>query len=107
MRKAEPEPPLLRRALVFINDHGDCGIGVSDIATALNVSPRSVQYMLRRHLRVTPVEYLRRAHLDRAHRDLQSADPAVDTVTAIAGRWGFIHGGRFSTAYKREFGAPE
>ena len=42
--------------------------------------------------------------LDRAHRDLQAADPAVDTVTAIAGRWGFTHEGRFSTAYKREFG---
>ena len=50
------------------------------------------------------MEYLRRVRLDRAHRDLQAADPAVDTVTAIAGRWGFTHAGRFSTAYKREFG---
>ena len=63
-----------------------------------------VQYTFRRHLGVTPVEYLRRVRLDRAHRDLQAADPAVDTVTAIAGRWGFTHAGRFSTAYKREFG---
>ena len=43
--------------------------------------------------------YLRRVRLDRAHRDLQAANPAVDTVTAIAVRWGFTHAGRFSVAY--------
>jgi transcriptional regulator GlxA family with amidase domain len=63
-----------------------------------------VQYTFRRHLDTTPLEYLRRVRLDRAHRDLQRADPAVDTVTAIAGRWGFTHPGRFSIAYKRMFG---
>ncbi|PRC60868.1 hypothetical protein C6A85_15365, partial [Mycobacterium sp. ITM-2017-0098] len=33
-----------------------------------------------------------------------SADPAYDTVTSIAGRCGFSHPGRFSSAYKRVFG---
>jgi transcriptional regulator GlxA family with amidase domain len=42
--------------------------------------------------------------LDRAHQDLKAADPANDTVTAIAGRWGFSHAGRFSLAYKATFG---
>ena len=89
---------------MFIDDHADCGIGVNDIAAALNVSPRSVQYLFRRHLGMTPVAYVRRVRLDRAHRDLQAANPAVDTVTAIAVRWGFTHAGRFSVAYKRAFG---
>ena len=40
--------------------------------------------------------------LDRAHRELQAADPSVDTVMAIAGRWGFGHAGRFSSMYKRD-----
>ena len=44
--------------------------------------------------------------LDRAHRDLQAADPSLDTVMAIAGRWGFSHPGRFSSAYKEAFGTP-
>jgi transcriptional regulator GlxA family with amidase domain len=60
--------------------------------------------MYRRHLGVTPLEYLRRVRLDLAHRDLQDADPAVDTVNSIAGRWGFSHAGRFSVAYRRVFG---
>jgi transcriptional regulator GlxA family with amidase domain len=98
------QPPLLRRAVAFIHDNAQSDIGLGDIAAAVGVTPRSVQYMFRRHLGTTPLEYLRRLRLDRAHRDLQAADPAVDTVTAIAGRWGFTHAGRFSIAYKQAFG---
>ena len=94
----------MRRALEFIHEHADCGIGVTDIAAALNVSPRTVQLLFRRHLGVTPVEYLRRVRLDRVHHALKAADPAVDTVTAIAGHWGFTYAGRFSMAYKEAFG---
>ncbi|HJT92805.1 MAG TPA: helix-turn-helix transcriptional regulator [Mycobacterium sp.] len=98
------QPPLLRRAVTFIHDNAQRNIGLGDIAAAVGVTPRSVQYMFRRHLGTTPLEYLRRLRLDRAHRDLQAADPAVDTVTAIAGRWGFSHPGRFSIAYRQAFG---
>jgi transcriptional regulator GlxA family with amidase domain len=98
------QPPQLRRALAFIHDNAQSDIGVGDVAAAVGVTPRSVQYMFRRHLGTTPVEYLRQVRLDRAHRELKAADPAVDTVTAIAGRWGFSHAGRFSIAYKRAFG---
>jgi transcriptional regulator GlxA family with amidase domain len=98
------QPPLLRRAIAFIHDNAHRDIGLTDIAAATNVTPRSVQYMFRRHLGTTPLEYLRRVRLDRAHRDLQNADPANETVTAIACRWGFTHAGRFSTEYKRVYG---
>jgi transcriptional regulator GlxA family with amidase domain len=98
------QPPLLRQAIAFIHDNAQSNIGLADISAAVNVTPRSVQYMFRRHLGTTPLEYLRRVRLDRAHRDLQAADPAIDTVTAIAGRWGFSHAGRFSMAYKQAFG---
>jgi transcriptional regulator GlxA family with amidase domain len=88
----------------FIHDNADSDIGLAEIAAAANLTPRAVQYMFRRHLGVTPMEYLRRVRLDFAHRDLQAADPAVDTVNSIAGRWGFAHAGRFSVAYRRAFG---
>lgn len=97
-------PPILRNAVAFIQENADADIGLDDIAAAVNVSPRSVQYAFRRNLGTTPLEYLRRVRLDRAHRDLKAADPANDTVTAIAGRWGFSHAGRFSLAYKAVFG---
>ena len=56
---------------------------------------------------MTPLEYLRRVRLERAHRDLVVADPtAGDTVAAIATRWGFAHHGYFSAAYRRIYGHP-
>src|SRR3954466_587721 len=99
-------PPILRNAVAFIQENADADIGLEDIAAAVNVSPRSVQYAFRRNLGTTPLEYLRRVRLDRAHRDLKAADPSVDTVTAIAYRWGFAHAGRFSIAYREAFGMP-
>jgi transcriptional regulator GlxA family with amidase domain len=100
------QPQTLRRAIAFIHDNADRDIGVSEIAAAIGVTPRSVQYTFRRHLGTTPLEYLRRVRLDRAHRDLQKADPAVDTVMEIAGRWRFSHPGRFSMVYRQAFGTP-
>lgn len=100
------QPQTLRRAIAFVHENAHRDIGLSDIAAAINVTPRSVQYMFRRHLGTTPLEYLRRVRLDRAHHDLQAADPAVDTVMEIAGRWQFGHPGRFSMAYKEAFGTP-
>jgi transcriptional regulator GlxA family with amidase domain len=103
---AAAQPQTLRRAIVFIHDNAHRDIGLSDIAAAISVTPRSVQYTFCRHLGATPLEYLRRVRLDRAHRDLQAADPAVDTVMAIAGRWRFGHAGGFSIACKEAFGTP-
>lgn len=99
-------PPLLRRAVQFIHENAQRDITVADIAASVSVTPRSVQYAFRRHLGTTPLEYLRRVRLERAHRDLQVADPTMDTVMAIAGRWGFTHAGRFSSFYKKMFGRP-
>jgi transcriptional regulator GlxA family with amidase domain len=100
------QPRTLRRAIAFIHENAHRDIGLSEIAAAINVTPRSVQYTFRRHLGTTPLEYLRRVRLDRAHRDLLAADPTVDTVMAIAGRWRFSHAGRFSIAYREAFGNP-
>ncbi len=100
----DTSPPLLRRAIEFM--HANCArdIGMTDVARALNVTPRAVQYMFRRHLDISPMTYLRQIRLRRAHRDLMAGDPTRDTVAAIAIRWGFAHTGRFSQAYRAEFG---
>jgi transcriptional regulator GlxA family with amidase domain len=97
-------PPGLRRSVAFIHENADGDIGLTEIAAAANLTPRAVQYMFRRHLGVTPLEYLRRVRMNFAHRDLQAADPALDTVTSIAARWGFSHAGRFSVTYRQMFG---
>ncbi|WP_231743137.1 helix-turn-helix transcriptional regulator [Mycobacterium sp. GA-2829] len=100
----DAKPVLLQRAVDFIDEHLDSDIALGDIAAAIHVSPRAVQYMFRRHLDSTPLQYLRRLRLHRAHQDLIAGDLRCDTVTAIAARWGFGHTGRFAVAYRQTYG---
>ncbi|MBO3749556.1 AraC family transcriptional regulator [Streptosporangiaceae bacterium NEAU-GS5] len=104
MDRHDAHSQTLRRAIAFIEDHADMAIGVADIATAVRVSPRALQYAFRRRLNLTPLGYLRQVRLARAHAELGSSDPAETTVTAVAARWGFFHPGRFAQAYKAAYG---
>jgi AraC-like DNA-binding protein len=98
------QPVLLRRAIEFIESNADECIGLSDIAEAVCLTPRAVQYMFRRHLDTTPLQYLRRIRLHYAHHELLAADRRNDTVTAIAARWGFMHTSRFAVFYRQTYG---
>ncbi|MBX7268110.1 AraC family transcriptional regulator [Micromonospora sp. Llam7] len=97
---------VLRRATAFIDEHADRDIGAADIAAAAQVSLRALQLAFRRHLDTTPMAHLRRVRLDRAHRDLLVADPRLDTVSAIASRWGFLSHSRFTARYHATYGMP-
>ncbi|MDG4809667.1 helix-turn-helix transcriptional regulator [Micromonospora sp. WMMD1120] len=96
----------LRRAITFLEDHADRDISAVDIAGAAGVSLRSVQLAFRRHLGTTPMAYLRRLRLVRAHHDLVRADPQRETVSAIASRWGFASHSRFTAWYHASYGVP-
>jgi AraC-like DNA-binding protein len=102
---AEVVPRTLRRAISYIEDNADRPITLAQIAAATGVQPRALQLAFRRYLDTTPTNYIRKVRLERAHRDLQHADPTTGvTVTMIANQWGFPHLGRFSTDYRRIYG---
>lgn len=101
--RLDARPELLRRAISFIESSADCDVAVSDIAESVHVTPRALQYMFRKHLDMTPMEYLRHVRLDHAHRDLLRSDPADTTVSIVAARWGFAHTGRFAAMYRRAY----
>jgi transcriptional regulator GlxA family with amidase domain len=45
--------------------------------------------------------------MERAHRELQAADPAgQDTVPSVAARWGFADPGRFAGDYQKTYNRP-
>jgi len=94
----------LRRAIAFIHEHAEEDISVVAIAAAARVSPRAVQLAFRRHCDTTPLAYLRRVRLARAHYELLAADPERESVTAVAYRWGFSSPSRFAAAYSQAFG---
>lgn len=100
--QTSPAPATVRRALEFITANAHRPITVDDVATAVHISTRGLQYAFRRALDTTPAERLRQARLDGAHRELRSGAPS--TVAAVARRWGFSHPSRFATAYRESFG---
>lgn len=98
-------PAAIRRAVAFMEEHVAETITVSDIAAAAGTGVRALQHGLSRHYGTTPTGYLLRLRLERAHRDLQAADPATGiTVADIAARWGFPKTGRFFTRYRQTYG---
>jgi AraC-like DNA-binding protein len=103
----DPDVPsfaTLHRALAYIDGHARADLGVVDLAAAAHVSVRAIQLAFRRHLDMTPSQYLRRARLARAHDALRSGDPRAVTVTEVAREWGFTHHSRFTALYRRVYG---
>ena len=102
---SKPAPDAVRLAVAYIDTHAGEDVSLLDIARAVSITPRALQYAFRRHLDTTPLGYLRIVRLDRAHTDLLNADPTRgDTVASIAMRWGFLHQGNFAAAYRDAYG---
>jgi AraC-like DNA-binding protein len=97
-------PKVLKDAVSFIHGHAASDIGINDVAAAVHLTPRAVQYLFRRQLDTTPTEYMRRVRLHRAHQELLAASRSTATVTEIAQRWGFAHTGRFAVLYRQTYG---
>lgn len=102
--RRDSSPLLLRRALAYIDDNAHTDLTLTDIASAVYVTPRALQYMFRKHRDCTPMEYVRQVRLQHAHLDLVVSDRAATSVAEIARRWGFGHLGRFSVFYRETFG---
>lgn len=94
----------LRRAMAFIEENAHRDIGLGDIARAVSVTPRAVQYAFRRHASTTPLGHLRRVRLAHAHGDLRASAADASSVQGIASRWGFAHQGRFAAFYRHVYG---
>ncbi|ORW91552.1 AraC family transcriptional regulator [Mycobacterium sp. IEC1808] len=97
-------PETLKEAVAFIHRHAAADVSINDIAGAVHLTPRAVQYLFRRQLDTTPTEYMRRVRLHRAHQELLAGERAGTTVTEIAQRWGFAHTGRFAVLYRQTYG---
>jgi AraC-like DNA-binding protein len=97
-------PETLKDAVSFIHRHAAGEVSINDLAAAVHLTPRAVQYLFRRQLNSTPTEYMRRVRLSRAHQELIAGAPSSTTVTEIAQRWGFAHTGRFAVLYRQTYG---
>ena len=80
---------------------------IADLALVAGTSARSLQAAFADHLGLSPMAYLRRVRLARAHEDLQAGVSGDgQSVADIAFRWGFGHVPRFAAAYRERYGVP-
>lgn len=96
---------LARRAEDWLRHrHGD-GIGVTELALAMGVSRREIEYAFRENFACSPRSFLEMIRLNEIRRDLtRAAFPEKGRVTEIALDHGMAHLGRFSALYRRLFG---
>lgn len=99
-----PRATSVERAKTFMHARFDRQLTVPEIAGAADVSVRTLQETFQRHEGCTPMAFLREIRLEKARLGLQLADPDTSSVAAVAISCGFRHMGRFSGAYREEFG---
>lgn len=78
-------------------------IGVEDLAAVVDLSTRSIQIAFRRLRGCTPMQFVLRRRLERAHALLHTPTPET-TVTHVALECGFSQFGRFAVQYRALFG---
>jgi AraC-like DNA-binding protein len=98
------EPAVLRRVVAHVEANASRDLSLAELAAVAGTSTRALQYAFLRHRETTPSAFVRSVRLERAHRDLQAADPTTATVAGIARHWGFPHAGRFSADYRTAYG---
>src|SRR5690606_17361276 len=94
----------MARAIVEQRLEDDVLPTIIELCALVGVSERTLQYAFRTYVDMTPVAYLRACRLNRVRTVLRVSDPQATTITAVAVRFGFLHLGRFSRDYRRQFG---
>jgi AraC-like DNA-binding protein len=93
-----------KRAIDLMHAHPETPWSTAELARAIGVSARALQRAFERSDQLAPMAYLRRVRLHRVHTELAASSPDSVTVTTVAGRWGFVHLGRFASQYQQLFG---
>ena len=93
---------LASAALRLVEGNPGDQLSVQELAQALGVTRRALEYAFSSALEVSPGRYLLAHRLNRARRDLHARAPL--NVTDAALRHGFRHLGRFSGQYRELFG---
>ena len=95
---------IARRARSYIEDHLDDTIRLEDLCSEVGVGLRTLQRCFSTRFQIGAVAYIKARRLNRARRELVSADPTHTSVTRIALDNGLAHLGRFSVDYRSYFG---
>lgn len=93
-----------KRAIDLMHAHPETPWSTAELAQATGASARALQRAFERCGQPPPMMYLRRLRLHHVRAELAANSPDSLTVTTVAGRWGFVHLGRFASQYRQLFG---
>jgi len=79
-------------------------ISSDELARRVHMSPRSLYGLFERTVGLTPNRYIRQKKLERVHACLSDETCGYRNITELAMDYGFLHLGRFSEIYRKQFG---
>ena len=79
-------------------------IGCEELAQQAQMSLRSLYALFERNTKTSPKHYIRQKKLEQVHACLRDPSSHVRNVTELAMDFGFLHLGRFSESYRKQFG---
>lgn len=95
---------LVRCVKDYLHENIDQLPCLTDLTSFAKVSARTLQLAFKRYANCSPMEYVQKLRLQRAHEQIVNARHTGDKITSIAMEWGFYNPGRFSQLYKKEYG---
>lgn len=85
---------------IVANNYQDRSLDLARLAAEMGMSQRQLQRKLRRHMGVTPSEYLRTYRLSRSLEHLLAGASVRDTAYAV----GFASQAYYASCFKAEYG---
>jgi len=95
---------LVRRFELSLADADPFNVRIPDLVSGLGVSQRTLEYVFRTHVGVSPKRYAQIVRLNHIQRELLKVTSESATIAETARRHGIRHLGRFSADYHRQFG---
>ncbi len=91
-------PDLINKSLKYINDNLEKNLRIEQIAKSCNLSPTYFQHIFKKHVLITPNNYIVRARLEKSKEMLASTDM---TASEIAYKSGFSSPAYFNYVFKK------
>lgn len=95
---------IIKRFHDFTEARANQALFLAEVCKAINVNERTLLNCCQEQLGTNPKRYLLMRRLHLARRDLRNANPATNSVTEVATRYGFWELGRFAAQYKLTYG---
>jgi AraC-like DNA-binding protein len=95
---------VVKRAVELMHADPERAWNTAELAREVGVGMRALQRAFQQSDLPPPMTYLRRLRLYRVRAELACGGVDTARVATVAGRWGFLHMGRFAEQYRELFG---